>query len=154
VHRTARLRGPSFAGLKPSSLASSAAKRANTSTGTRPELRLRRELWKLGLRYQKNVRVVPGKPDICFLAAKVAVFCDGDFWHGRNWSVLEAQLQRRANSAYWIAKIRTNRLRDVRTRRRLRRSGWTVIRVWETDIRRDPAGAARRLAELIARRAD
>ena len=72
------------------------------------------------------------------MSARVAVFCDGDFWHGRNWPRLRTQLARRANSTYWIAKIGANRTRDRRQTNLLRRLGWSVVRVWETDVLASP----------------
>src|SRR5205809_2584319 len=81
--------GPSFAGLTASSGAASRAKRANTKQDRRHEVLLRRSLWKLGLRYRKYVADLPGNPDVVFSYARVVVFCDGDFWHGRNWSQLK-----------------------------------------------------------------
>src|SRR5439155_25146815 len=74
-------RAPSFAGLRPASEAASRAKRANKNYGTRHEILLGRELWRMGLRYRKNMARLPGKPDIVFSRARVVVFCDGDFWH-------------------------------------------------------------------------
>jgi DNA mismatch endonuclease (patch repair protein) len=136
------IRSPSFNGFRASSPASSRAKQANRSVNTNPELLLSRALRTLGLRFRTNVVKLPGKPDVVFTRARVVVFCDGDFWHGRNWSRLRLQLQRRANAAYWIPKISANRARDIRSRRALRRDGWVVIRVWETDLRRNPARIA------------
>jgi DNA mismatch endonuclease (patch repair protein) len=82
------------------------------------------------------VRTLPGKPDIVFSAARVAVFCDG-FWHGRNWPELSRKLRTGKNASYWIPKIKANRIRDRQNQRLLERGGWTVIRLWETDIRRN-----------------
>jgi DNA mismatch endonuclease (patch repair protein) len=84
-----------------------------------------------------------------FERARLAVFCDGDFWHGRRWPRLREQLARRANPDYWIAKIATNRARDRRDRRALRVAGWTVVRVWETDVRK----SAEALVDRIVRAA-
>lgn len=137
-----RLKAPSYTGFTPSSSASSRAKQANPPRDTRPELLLRRALWRLGLRYRTHVRHLPGCPDIALSRTRVAVFCDGDFWHGRNWRVLKRALERRANATYWVAKIGANRQRDTRSRRALRRLGWQVITLWETDIHRDPERAA------------
>ncbi len=103
---------------------------------------LRSEIWRLGLRFRKNVRSLPGKPDLVFPAARVAVFCDGDFWHGRNWRALRRKLQRSANAAYWIAKIKSNRQRDIRNTKLLEKDGWYVIRLWESDIKQDPHSVA------------
>ena len=142
---------PSFKGLSAASPASSRAKKMNRSADTEHECLLRSLLWKQGLRYRKNVRTLPGKPDIVFSAAHVAVFCDGDFWHGRDWRRLSKKLRTGANASYWIPKIETNRNRDRRNNRLLKREGWTVIRVWETDIYRDPQQAAQTIAEFVRR---
>jgi DNA mismatch endonuclease (patch repair protein) len=112
--------------------------RANRKEGGRAELILRRRLFARGLRYRTHVGSLPGKPDLVFTAARLAVFCDGDFWHGRNWPKLRKQLTTRANSDYWIAKIRRNRARDRSQTLELSRLGWAVIRVWETDVLASP----------------
>jgi DNA mismatch endonuclease (patch repair protein) len=96
----------------------------------------------MGLRYRKNVQDMPGKPDLIFVKAKVAVFCDGDFWHGRDWPTQRAKLEQGANAVYWPAKIARNIERDLRNTAVLEASGWHVIRLWETDIKRDPRAAA------------
>lgn len=151
---TVRLRGPvpSFAGLRPSSETASRAKRANKKHDTKPEMLLRRALWALGLRYRKHAAHLPGKPDIVFAAARVAVFCDGDFWHGRNWAVLRRQLLRRHNPDYWVAKIARNRRRDRGQTALLMKAGWTVLRLWETDILSDPEAAAAAVAREVSAR--
>lgn len=110
------------------------------SKDTRPEKALRRELWRRGLRYRKNVKKLPGKPDLVFTKAKIAVFCDGDFWHGHNWAIrgygsLENELKRYSDS--WAKKIRNNIARDNKNSKTLKDMGWTVIRVWESDIKKD-----------------
>lgn len=111
---------------------------------------MRRFLTKLGLHYRSNVRSLLGKPDIVFSHAKVVVFCDGDFWHGRDWRKLRRKLRSGSNGTYWAAKIAANRRRDKMTQRELQRAGWKVIRVWETDILRDPARAAERVQQKVA----
>lgn len=140
---------PSFIGLRPASVASSRSKRANPRRDTMHELILRRELWRIGLRYRKNVETMPGKPDIVFVNARVAVFCDGDFWHGRNWKKLRPKLKQGTNAAYWSAKIATNIERDRRNNDLLEKAGWRVIRFWETDIKRDPLAAADYVKEVV-----
>jgi DNA mismatch endonuclease (patch repair protein) len=142
---------PSFKGLSAASPASSRSKKMNRSADTEHECLLRSALWRQGLRYRKNVRALPGKPDIVFSAARVAVFCDGDFWHGRDWQRLSRKLRTGANASYWIPKIKTNRNRDRRNDRLLKREGWTVIRVWETDIHCNPQRAAQTIAECVRR---
>jgi DNA mismatch endonuclease (patch repair protein) len=142
---------PSFKGLSAASPASSRAKKMNRSADTEHECLLRSLLWRQGLRYRKNVRALPGKPDIVFSAARVAVFCDGDFWHGRDWPRLSRKLRIGTNAIYWFPKIKTNRNRDRRNDRLLKREGWTVIRLWETDIHRNPLQVAQTIAELVRR---
>lgn len=119
---------PSYAGLQPASPAASKAKRANRRTDTAHELLLRKALWRLGLRFRKHVATLPGTPDLVFPRARVVVFCDGDFWHGRDWPRLRRELARRHNAGYWIAKIARNRQRDRAQSRVLTREGWLVIR--------------------------
>jgi DNA mismatch endonuclease (patch repair protein) len=136
------MKAPSFAGLKPSSDSASFAKRRNRSADTKHELLLRSELWRRGLRFRKNRIDLPGKPDIVFASARVVVFCDGDFWHGRDWRRLSAQLRNRANPEYWRRKIGSNRMRDKRMTASLTKLGWRVIRLWENDIHANPQGAA------------
>ncbi|MCZ7554573.1 MAG: very short patch repair endonuclease [Anaerolineales bacterium] len=129
-------RNPSFSGLAPASAASSRAKRANRSKDTTHEVLLRKRLWHMGLRYRKNVVSLPGKPDIVFVRAKVAIFCDGDFWHGRDWSTQKLKLYSGSNSMYWIQKIERNMERDQENTSKLENNGWLVLRFWETDIKR------------------
>jgi DNA mismatch endonuclease (patch repair protein) len=145
------VRSPSFSGYEPTTLASSKAKRANRRDNTRPEVLLRQALWKQGLRYRKNVRALLGNPDIVFPRSRLLVFCDGDFWHGRNWAELAAKLQQGANAGYWVAKIASNVERDSLTTAELERQGWHVLRLWETDIKRDPLLAARRITDALGK---
>jgi DNA mismatch endonuclease, patch repair protein len=142
-------RAPSFAGLRPASEASSRAMRRNRARDTGPELLLRSALRLYSLRYRLNDATLPGRPDLVFSSQRLVVFCDGDFWHGRRWARLRAQLMRRANAEYWIAKISANRHRDMLQRRALREAGWTVIRAWESEIRRNPQAVARRVAAAL-----
>jgi DNA mismatch endonuclease (patch repair protein) len=82
----------------------------------------------------------------------VCVFCDGEFWHGRNWERLRLQLERRANASYWTAKIARNRARDRSQRAQLRDEGWLVVRVWERDALRDPVSSAKRILAVVRSR--
>lgn len=107
---------------------------SNRSTNTQPERMLARELWRRGYRYRKNVRSVPGSPDICFKNRKVAVFVDGEFWHGHNWQVTRQRIK--SNRDFWYAKIERNMARDKRVNQRLKDMGWTVLRFWENDVRK------------------
>lgn len=101
---------------------------------TKPEVLLRSALWKMGLRYRKNVKDLLGKPDVVFPRAKIAIFVDGDFWHGRDWSSRKRRLRSGTNPDYWIAKIEGNIRRDRRQTAKLAKSGWHVLRFWETDL--------------------
>jgi DNA mismatch endonuclease (patch repair protein) len=119
----------------------SAVKSKNTS----PELALRHALWPRGLRYRVNVKTLPGKPDVVFTRAKIAVFCDGDFWHGHNWAIrglpsLEMELER--YTPFWRDKIIGNIRRDKENTAFLVAGGWTVIRIWESDIKSDVSKCA------------
>lgn len=143
---------PSYKNLKPASEISSRAKRCNRRKDTLHEIELRRQLWKRGLRYRKNVETLPGKPDIVFIRAKVAIFCDGDFWHGRDWENLRLKLANGTNPEYWIAKIKSNIERDLLNNLILSEAGWLVIRIWETDIKKTPAKYADEIKEVVASR--
>ena len=125
---------PSFAELRPASPRSSrAARGASAKIDTRCELALRRELWRRGLRYRVHYPGLPGRPDILFPPQRLVIFCDGDFWHGRDLSARLAKLARGHNATYWVAKVRGNVDRDVRQTRTLEELGWAVLRYWETD---------------------
>ncbi|HEY8684889.1 MAG TPA: very short patch repair endonuclease [Chloroflexota bacterium] len=143
---------PSFKGLVPASEAASRAKRANRKRDTAVELVLRREIWRMGLRYRKHAADVPGTPDLVFPGLRVAVFCDGDFWHGRNWDTLRPKLEQGSNAAYWPGKIARNRERDLATNAKLAAAGWRVLRLWETDIRRHPQSAATTVLRFVDER--
>jgi DNA mismatch endonuclease (patch repair protein) len=137
-HRTA-----SFKGLVAvSAMASRIARAASAKRDTKPELLLRLALSRAGVRYRVDVSTITGRPDVVFPSAKLAVFCDGDFWHGRNIRTRVNRLAKGHNASYWISKIRTNIARDKRVDRILNKAGWAVLRLWETDIRSDPAAAA------------
>ena len=99
---------------------------------TGPELALRRAAWKAGLRYRLN-HSLPGKPDLVFVKAKVAIFVDGCFWHG----CPEHSVKPQTNSQFWEKKLRRNIERDREVNERLAAGGWTVLRFWEHDVTRD-----------------
>lgn len=105
------------------------------SKDSKIELALRKELWSRGLRYQKNVKSVFGNPDIVFKGKKVAVFCDGEFWHGFDWENRKNQIKSRRE--YWIPKIERNIQRDKEVTETLENAGWTVLRFWEKEIKED-----------------
>lgn len=94
---------------------------------------------------------MPGRPDIVFPSRRLAVFCDGDFWHGKDWPRRRQKLEGGANGSYWVAKIEANRARDRRNTAALQSAGWTVLRVWESAIRTDARGVALDVLEVLAR---
>lgn len=98
------------------------------------EVLLRKELWKRGLRYRKNVKNICGKPDIVFLSKKVAIFCDSEFWHGFDWENRKKDFKK--NREYWIPKIERNIRRDRDVNEKLASEGWTVLRFWGEDIKK------------------
>jgi DNA mismatch endonuclease (patch repair protein) len=140
---------PRFTNFKAASETSSRIKKRNRSRDTKAEMTLRKELWRLGLRYRLHASDLPGKPDIVFWRARVAVFCDGDFWHGRRWRQRRQKLARGSNAAYWTAKIAANVDRDRRNTRLLQVAGWTVLRLWETDVLRDVESIAAKVASTV-----
>jgi DNA mismatch endonuclease (patch repair protein) len=142
---------PSFTGLVAASKhASTAARGASAKTNTRCEIALRRELWRRGLRYRLHVGGLPGRPDVVFPIQRVAVFCDGDFWHGRDLEKRLAKLAAGHNAVYWVAKVRRNVERDHQNTRSLEAAGWIVLRFWETDVRRRPEDAADQVAAALS----
>lgn len=143
---------PSFQGLSPASSQSShAARAASKKAGTRCEVELKRALRRLGLRCAVASNL-PGNPDLVFRRAGVAVFCDGDFWHGRALAARLRRLRNGHNAQYWVSKIKANVARDRRRNRELRAAGWIVLRLWETEIRRSPESAALEVAAVVASR--
>lgn len=97
---------------------------------------LAKMLWHLGYRYRLNYKKLPGSPDIALLKSKVAIFVDGEFWHGQNWA--ERKIKLKSNKDYWIEKIEENISRDKRNNSSLVDLGWCVIRFWEKDVLKSP----------------
>lgn len=122
-------------------------------TGTRPEMALRRELFRRGLRYRVRTKVV-GRPDIVFPTARVACFVDGDRWHGNGWKVrgfasFEDEFAHR-NADFWRQKITKNIERDGRVTEQLESDGWVVLRTWASEVEQDVATVAD-LVECVVR---
>ena len=105
---------------------------------TKPEIVLRKYLWSKGLRYRKNYKGLPGKPDIAITKYKVAVFCDSEFFHGKDWDKQRFKVEKGSNSDYWVKKITRNIQRDKLKDKELRDLGWTVIHFWSKDIEKEP----------------
>lgn len=127
------------------------------STGARTEQEIRSILHRSGLRFRKNYRLASGKPDIAFLTERIAVFIDGDYWHGRMLREQGAQYLQtyfdEKQQIYWAAKLQRNVARDDFVTATLEAEGWMVIRIWESNARRDPGGTARVVFDaVIARR--
>ena len=96
---------------------------------------LAKKLWHMGYRYRKNDKRLPGSPDIAILRHRIAIFVDGEFWHGKDWETRKPRLQR--NREYWIEKIEENIARDIRVDNQLRENDWISIRFWSKDILKD-----------------
>ncbi|MBS7565655.1 very short patch repair endonuclease [Mucilaginibacter sp. Bleaf8] len=105
------------------------------SKGTKIEIMLAKALWTKGARYRKNDITIFGKPDFVFKKLKLAVFCDSEFWHGKDIAALEARIG--TNKEFWINKIRRNVERDRQVNEHLTARGWTVLRFWEKDIKKN-----------------
>lgn len=117
------------------------------SKNTKPEMKLRRELFSRGLRYRIHYKKIPGTPDIAFPGRKVAVFCHGCFWHGHAGCARTPK----SNTDYWVPKLAANRERDWRKRQELELRGWKVVVVWECEIRKSVRGAANRVERALNR---
>ena len=119
------------------------------SKDTKIEVMLRKALWEKGYRYRKNYKDLPGKPDIVLTKYKIAIFCDGEFFHGKDWEVLKPRLEKSNNSEFWINKISRNRERDDEINKKLLFEGWTVIRFWGDDIKKNTDECVKVVEEAI-----
>ena len=128
------------------------------SADTKAEVFLRRKLWNSGIRYRKNLKTLPGKPDIVLTKYKLCVFVDSEFFHGKGfeggyeskkYDSLREQLQHSNNSAFWLEKIRKNMERDRSVNQTLAEMGWTVIRFWSKEVIKDPDHCLKVIKETI-----
>lgn len=103
------------------------------SKDTKIEVSLRKALWHKGVRYRKNIKLYNCHPDIVITKYRIAIFCDGDFWHGKTFERYDVH----TNVEFWHEKIKRNIERDLENTIELRDNGWNVLRFWETDIRKD-----------------
>ena len=117
------------------------------SNNTTPEKLLRKELWKVGIRYRKNYKNVAGNPDIAIVGSKIAVFVDGEFWHGYEWEQKEKKIK--ANRKYWIPKIERNMKRDSDNNKVLKKMGWKPIRFWQKQVVKDTEKCVRKIQRAI-----
>jgi DNA (cytosine-5)-methyltransferase 1 len=121
---------------------------ANKGTGTKPELLLSKALFVRGHRYRKNDKTIFGKPDLSFKKIKLAIFVDGEFWHGKNWE--ERKHDHKSNKEFWINKIERNIERDQEVNRTLRKQGWTVLRFWSKEIEKDIETCIKQIEEEMS----
>ena len=119
------------------------------SSNTKIEVLLRKALWERGYRYRKNYKALPGKPDIVLTKYKIAIFCDGEFFHGKDWEVLKPKLENSNNSEYLISKISRNKEQDDEVNKKLLFMGWTVIRFWGNDIKKHTDECVKVIEEAI-----
>ncbi len=116
---------------------------------TKPELMLRKSLWSLGYRYRINVKNIPCRPDIVFRKHKLLIFIDGEFWHGYQWEEKKDSIK--TNRDFWIPKIERNRQRDRECNALLRSQGWTVMRFWTHQIKRELGTCLQQIIDHIER---
>ncbi len=119
------------------------------SKDTSIEVSLRRALWKKGYRYRKNYSALPGKPDIVLTKYRIAIFCDGELFHGKNWEVLKPRLLKGNNPDFWVKKIERNMKRDDENDKKLLFLGWTVIHFWGNDILKNTDQCVKVVEEAI-----
>lgn len=105
------------------------------SKNTSFEMMLRRALWRRGLRYRVNDKTVFGKPDVVFKGKKIAIFVDSEFWHGKDYP--HGRNIPKENNEYWVKKIERNIVRDKEVNRTLKENGWTIIRIWSKDLKKN-----------------
>ena len=110
---------------------------------------LRNALWNKGYRYRKNVKDVFGHPDIVFKSKKVAIFCDSEFWHGYDWERKKNEIKTRQD--FWIPKIERNMQRDKEVNMKLSEEGWTVLRFWGTEIKKQTENCVKEIEKCIER---
>lgn len=116
---------------------------------TKIEVLLRKALWNKGYRYRKNYKKLEGKPDIVLTKYKIAIFCDGEFFHGKDWGKLKKRLKRGNNGEFWIKKIARNMERDDNINKRLQFEGWTVLRFWGDDIKKNTEDCVKTIEETV-----
>lgn len=110
---------------------------------------LRNALWNKGYRYRKNVKDIFGHPDIVFKSKKVAIFCDSEFWHGYDWEHKKNEIKTRQD--FWIPKIERNMQRDKEVNMKLSEEGWTVLRFWGTEIKKQTENCVKEIEKCIKR---
>lgn len=119
---------------------------------TRIEVLLCKELRKRGYGYRKNYKELPGKPDIVLTKYKIAIFCDGEFFHGKDWACQKERVQQGNNPEYWISKIERNMARDEEINKELLHLGWIVLRFWGKEIQKDAISCINEIENAIIER--
>ena len=119
---------------------------------TRIEVLLCKELRKRGYGYRKNYKELPGKPDIVLTKYKIAIFCDGEFFHGKDWPTQKERIQQGNNPEYWISKIERNMARDEEINKELLHLGWIVLRFWGKEIKKDAISCINEIENAIIER--
>ena len=117
------------------------------SKGSKIEDLLAKTIFKNGVRYRRNVKDVFGCPDICIKKYKIAVFCDSEFWHGKDWE--KRKFDFKTNQEFWIPKIERNIQRDSEVNHKLCEAGWTVLRFWGKDITKDLQECLNKILQTI-----
>ncbi len=118
------------------------------SKNTRPEMRLRKALWNAGLRYRLHNKHLPGKPDIAIQKLKIAIFVDGEFWHGYEWEKKRGKIK--SNRAFWIPKIERNMQRDREVNALLKKMGFEVFRFWESEVKKEIGTCIKQVLDYVA----
>ena len=113
------------------------------------EVTLQKALWAKGYRYRKNYKKLPGSPDICLTKYRIAIFCDSEFFHGKDWEILKLRLEKGKNPDFWIKKIERNRNRDCENDRQLLFLGYTVLHFWGQDITKHTDECLQAIEEAI-----
>ena len=119
------------------------------SKDTSIELLLRKALWHKGYRYRKNYKALPGSPDIVLTKYKIAIFCNSEFFHGKDWEILKLRLEKGKNPDFWIKKIERNRYRDHENDKKLLFLGYTVLHFWGQDIKKHTEECLQAIEETI-----
>ena len=106
-----------------------------------------KELWTRGYKYRKHPKDVIGRPDIVFKGLKIAIFCDSEFWHGKDWDTAKYRI--RSNTSFWHKKIENNMARDAKVNEALQNAGWCVLRFWGEDIIHDLLNCVAKVEQII-----
>lgn len=119
------------------------------SKDTKIECILRKDLWSHGIRYRKNYSALPGKPDIVIKKYMIAIFCDSEFFHGKDWDSLKPRLLKGNNGDFWVNKISKNISRDEKVNKQLKALGWTVLRFLGADIKKNTGDCLKTIEEAV-----